>query len=335
MQGASLADLLRSIEVGLASTTNRGSFRVGIVPGTARHYVGRNDAGQLCVLLGSGGGPMHAPVKLAAIEVRFGATCRIEPIGGDPHDEILTVISCTSSDPQAQAYFLHVCETIIRILGPSPSLPMVVDVVQRLVELFRRLAKPASRSIVGLLGELYLVARSRNIVTSVSAWRSTDVDRFDFSIGDVRLDVKASSERARVHHLSAEQCQPPVGTVGLLASIFIESSGGGTSLRELLTQIERRLIGEDKLILKVQAVVAETLGETLPASLSMCFDDRLAQASLQVYDIRSVPAIREGIPIGVSRVHFTSDLSQTLPLTMSEIGDLATIGLALLPDWLV
>lgn len=274
---------------------------------------------------------MHAPIRLAAIEARFGAGCTIKPIDGEPREETLTTVVCTSPDPQAQTYFVHVCETIVRILGPSPSLKMVIEVVQRLVELFRRLTKPASRSVIGLLGELSLIARSQDAATTVAAWRSSDTNRFDFSAEDVRLDVKASGDRTRAHHLSAEQCQPPSGTTGLLVSIFIEGSGGGTSLGDLLAQIEHRLGANNALILKVQETVAETLGDTLPASMAMRFDDRLAQTSVQIYDLRAVPAIRDGIPPDVSQVHFRSDLSRTKPLSVADIAELSPIGRAMLP----
>jgi hypothetical protein len=274
---------------------------------------------------------MHAPVRLAAIEARFGAICQIKPVDAERREETLTTVVCTSPDAQAQIYFLHVCETIIRILGTRPSLSKVVAVVQRLIELFRRLTKPASRSVIGLLGELYLIGSSRDIVTTVTAWRSADVDRFDFSVADLRLDVKTSSERVRAHHFSAEQCHPPAGTTGLLVSMFIESSGGGMSLIELLTHIERRLASNDALILKVQETVAETLGDTLPTSMVLRFDDRLAQSSMQIYDLRSIPAIRDGIPVEVSQVHFRSDLSRTPPLSVARVSEMTTIGRDMLP----
>lgn len=314
MTDVSLAELLASIEP-LAHGADEGSFRVRAIPGYERHYVGRNAAGQPSLLLGSAAGVFHAPVRLAMLEARFGNRHRIDPVDGEQREELLSVITCTSHDAQAQAYFLHVCSTILRILGPIPSLHDIVQVVQRLIELFRRLARPASRSLNGLLGELFLIAVSRNVEASVAAWRSSDIDRFDFSVGNVRLDVKASAERLRAHHLSAEQCQPPTGTIGLLASLFIEGSGGGQSLRELVAAIEAALAGRDDLILKVQETIAESLGESLPTAMGARFDDRLALASLRFYDLATVPAIRGGVPHEVSQVHFRSDLSRTEPLS--------------------
>ena len=192
--------------------------------------------------------------------------------------------------------------------------------------------RPATRSLNGLLGELVLIAASRNAPATAAAWRSSDYDRFDFSTGDVRLDVKAAADRTRAHHLSAEQCQPPPGTAGLLASVFIESSGGGQSLRELLSVVEGNLAGHDQLILKVQEAVAETLGETLPSAMAARFDDRLAHSSLQFYDLASVPAVRVNVPVEVSKIHFRSDLSNTPTLNESEIATAAPEALSFLPS---
>lgn len=330
MPDTSLSELLASIEP-LAVGADGGAFRVRSIPGFERHYVGRSDAGQPCLLLGSEGGAFQAPVRLALLEARFGNLHRIHPVDGGEREELLSVITCTSHDAQAQAYFLHVCETILRIVGPNPSLHSIVQVVQRLIEIFRRLSRPASRSLNGLVGELFLIAASRDVSASVAAWRSTDIDRFDFSTGTVRLDVKASAERLRIHHLSAEQCQPPAGTVGLLASLFIESSGGGQSLRELVVVIEAALAGNDYLILKVQETIAETLGEALPTGMGARFDDRLALASLRFYDLATVPAIRDGVPPEVSGVHFRSDLSRTDQLCETDVQTMSETALQFLP----
>ncbi|MXO61391.1 PD-(D/E)XK motif protein [Qipengyuania oceanensis] len=330
MTDTSLTALLDAIEPSTRDA-GEGTFRVIAIPGCDRHYVGWNTQGHPCLLLGSEPGAFYAPVRLALLEAHFGNLHRIHPVNGAQREELLSVITCTSQDMQAQTYFLHVCETILRIVGAQPTLNAVVQSVQRLIEIFRSLSRPPKRSLNGLAGELFLIAASRNPAASVAAWRSSDVDRFDFSSGNVRLDVKASAERLRIHHLSAEQCQPPSGTVGLLASVFIEASGGGQSLRELVEQIETLLVGDANLILKVQQTVAETLGDGLASALAARFDDRLAITSLRFFDLATVPAIRDGIPAEVSGVHFRSDLSQTNQMEEREIGKVAELALNFLP----
>jgi hypothetical protein len=156
-------------------------------------------------------------------------------------------------------------------------------------------------------------------------------DRFDISTGDLRIDVKASGDRLRFHHLSAEQCQPPEGTVGLLASVFIEGSGGGQSLRELVTAIEAALAGDDNQILKVQETIAETLGDSLPSAMGARFDDRLALSSIRFFDLAQVPAIRNGVPPEVSGVHFRSDLSRTGALSYRDVLAMSEVASKFIP----
>jgi Putative PD-(D/E)XK family member, (DUF4420) len=330
MTDLNLSELMAAISPAAMGEAG-SSFSVRAIPGFPRHYVGRSATGQPSLLLGSEAGPFHAPVRLALLEARFGNLHRIRSDDGEEREELLSVITCTSQDMQAQSYFLHICATIVRIVGDRPTLPVIVSAVQRLIDLFRHIARPAMRSLNGLLGELVLIAASRNLPASVRAWRSSDYDRFDFSSGDVRLDVKAAANRARAHHLSAEQCQPPPGTSGILASVFIESSGGGQSLQELLSAIEDSLTGHNDLILKVQGAVADTLGDTLLSSMSARFDDRLARSSLQFYDLSTVPAIRANVPPEVSRIHFLSDLSRTSALSNLEIEALSPTALQFIP----
>lgn len=331
MPDLDLGSLLAAISSAVPGNESE-SFAVRSIPNFPRHYVGRASGGEPSLLLGSAAGPFHPPVRLALLECRFGNLHRIRPDDGEERKELLSVITCTSQDVQAQAYFMHVCETIVRIVGNAPTLADIVSAVQKLIDLFRHIARPATRSLNGLLGELVLIAASRNMPATVRAWRSSDFDRFDFSIGEVRLDVKATADRIRAHYLSSEQCQPPPGTTGLLASVFVESSGGGQSLRELLQEIEGGLAGHDDLILRAQQVVADTLGETLPSAMQARFDDRLARSSLQFYDLARIPAIRDNLVPEVSQIHFRSDLTAHPCLGETDVAVQALEGLSFLPS---
>lgn len=277
-----------------------------------------DSAGHPCILLAGSNGHLHAPIRLAGIEVHFALPCRIAA-DGQERQETLTVVACSSTDIQSQRYFLHICETIVKIVGATPTLQEIIDAVGHLVELFRQLSRPASGSVIGLIGELFTIRQSSDAVVAVRAWRSADDDRFDFAIDDARLEVKASGDRVRAHNLSAEQCQPPSGTVGALVSLFVELTGGGMSLMELIEDIVRRLEGNDQLILKIQETVAATLGETTTLALSTRFDDRLAESSLRLYELSAIPAIRSGIPPEVTQVRFRSDLSRAPTVSIDDL----------------
>ena len=49
--------------------------------------------------------------------------------------------------------------------------------------------------------------------------------------------------------------------------------------------------------------------------MTMRFDERLADSSLRFFSLRDIPGIRGRLPVGVSDVHFRSDLSLVKPLS--------------------
>lgn len=319
---ASLTGVLASIPTPPMSQPD-GEFRYYVrpIPEASAHFFGRDGRGFPCMLLAASDTSAKAPIRLAGIEVRFAIPCRIALSDGQEATETFTTVLCTSQNLVVQGYFAHVCETIVRIVGPQPTLQQVIDAVRRLVDLFQRLTQPSSRSVIGLFGELFVIHVCTSTATAVRAWRSTIDDRFDFSTGDVRLEVKASSTRQRTHSFSMEQCVPPPATLGILISLFIESSGGGLSVLELVQRIERQLNGDSNLILKLQETVAEGLGTAATTALSMRFDENLARSSLQVYELEAIPAIRDGVPGEVSQVRFRSDISRT---PVADLADLVT-----------
>jgi len=281
------------------------------------HYFGRNNDGLPCLLLSSHETLAKAPVRLTGIEVQFALPCRIKMPDSLEMVETFTVVLCTSQELVIQDYFAHICEMIVQIVGPHPTIQHVINIVSRLIELFQRLSRPSLRPVSGLFGELFVAHVSASPADTVRAWRSTVDERFDFSANDIRLEVKSNSTRQRTHFFSLEQCNPPHGTIGILISLFVETIGGGLSLLELIERLERQLANDVDLILKLQETVADGLGASVNTALSMRFDEYLARTSLQVYELNSIPKIQGIIPNEVSQVRFRSDISRTPPVEIN------------------
>ena len=316
-----LTSLLETIRVPTSAQEDGPRYFVKSIPDFGRHFFGRNSSGAPCLLLSANGRSLKAPIRLAAVEVSFSIPCRLEILGDKPATATLTAISCTTSDRGAQGYFTHVCETILQIVGASPTVTQVADAVQRLVELFQRISAPPRRTVVGLFGELFVIYSASSTAAAVHAWRSATDDRFDFSVADVRLEVKASSTRHRAHDFSLDQCCPPPESDGVLVSLFVEASGGGLSLLDLIERIERNLGGDAGLLLKLQETIAEGLGRSAFAAFSMRFDESLARSSLQVYELRSIPAVRGQLPKEVSQVRFRSDISHVATVSRNSLAN--------------
>jgi Putative PD-(D/E)XK family member, (DUF4420) len=273
-------------------------------------FVGKDSHDRACILIAVADRDVrhHAPIRLESLDVQFDVRTLIKT-QGQVSEGIFTVLRCRSPEPELVRYFLSISETILRILGAQPTRSAIAQAVNRLAIIFQRLQSPPTRSINGLFGELFIIRHSRSPSRVLTAWRPKDSSRFDFSSADARLDVKTASGRMRTHTFSYDQCNPPPGTVAMVASLFVEQTASGASLREFILAIETLAIANSDLVMKLHDIVAETLGNSLQEALSICFDERLAASSLQFYDLRSIPAIRTDPPAGVSDIHFRSDLS--------------------------
>lgn len=245
---------------------------------------------------------------------------------------MFTVIQCTAVEPYLHSYFLMIATPLVMMLGPEPRLSKVVTLLDGFIEIFRALLLPAKKSIQGLWGELFLIARSSNPRMLVSSWHVTPEERYDFSLGSFRIEVKTAIGRIRQHQFSLEQLYPPSGTQVLIASILLERAGGGTSLEALISNVKENLREKPEIWMHFDRVLALSLGNSFRAALDERFDYELALESLSFYDPDVVPKLLPDLPIGVSHVHFRSDLSNVEKLTVDEVSRRAKLFQAMLSN---
>jgi Putative PD-(D/E)XK family member, (DUF4420) len=319
--GTGLEQLFEGIPPSPASDSERPLYSVMPVPGYESYFIGRDSDSRACLFVATAErtSRVQAPIRLESLDVQFDLHCRLTRKGKPTQEGTYTVIRCRVPDKETIRYFLSICDTITRMVGDRPSRTQLASAVNRLAAIFQKMQKPPARSVTGLFGELYLLWRSGNPVRAVSAWRVDDAARFDFSYGDVRLDVKATSGRLRAHAFSYEQCNPPPGTIAVTASLLVEQAAGGVALQTLIEEIAARIGTHADLLLKLHEVVAGTLGATLNEALALRFDTKLTQSSLRFFQLDDVPAIRGPLPAGVSDVHFRSDLSTLSPVTVRSL----------------
>lgn len=301
-------------------SADRLIYSVARIPSFPSYFVGKDNEGKACLLIAVSeqDDKQHAPIRLESLEVLFEVPSLIRH-AGKVVEGTFTVARCRSCDPEIIRYFLSIAETLLRILGPTPRRAAIREAVNQIAHIFQRLQTPPSKPVNGLFGELFLIRQSRNPFRTISAWRPQEISRFDFNTGDIRIDVKTASGRRRIHAFSYEQCNPPSGTVAIVASLFAERAAGGGSLRDLIREIESLVATNADLIMKLHKTVAETLGSSIQEALSIRFDLQLASSSLEFHDLRSVPAIRGEAPAYVSDIHFQSDLSNCPKVDMAKL----------------
>ncbi|MBI4480213.1 MAG: PD-(D/E)XK motif protein [Acidobacteria bacterium] len=308
-------------------------YAVTPLPGHESYFVGKDREGHACLLVTAAerAGKPTPPIRLENLDVQFELRCFVKRNKEAERTGVFTVIRCRSLEKETTRYFLSVCNTIVGLIGDKPQQREVASAVHRLAAIFQRMQRPPARPVNGLFGELYVIWRSANPVRAVAAWRVDETARFDFSEGDIRIDVKVTAGRVRTHTFSYEQCNPPPGTMPVVASLFAEQSPDGISLRHLMREIEAKITAHPDLVLKLHEVVSATLGGSLGEALAMAFDRRLAESSLRFYNLREVPAIRGPLSAGVSDVHFRSDLSGLSAMAIHSLIEQNDLFRSLLP----
>jgi hypothetical protein len=76
----------------------------------------------------------------------------------------------------------------------------------------------------------------------------------------------------------------------------------------LVDEIRSRLAGDASLLLKLDRVIVQTLGEGLRLAWDERFDRQLARASLVFYQASDIPAVDPSVPAQVSDVRFRVSL---------------------------
>ncbi len=163
------------------------------------------------------------------------------------------------------------------------------DIVSQLSELFEtgRVKALSRDQEVGLIGELLVILGAPDKEFAVSAWRSGDRDRFDFSSHSERVEVKTTTGVDRVHHFNSTQIPGPTDCRVIVASVVLSLVEVGTTLRQLVDLVTGQLtsaVSRSELLAKTGAVVS--WGEQDSA---LCFDLRTSARTARFISSADVP----------------------------------------------
>jgi hypothetical protein len=116
--------------------------------------------------------------------------------------------------------------------------------------LLRELVVLPPEKQIGLLGELWLferIGREHGFDVAVSAWKGTDAEEHDFSVGAVDIEVKTTQSERRVHMIgSLTQLLPVPGRPLFLLSLQFTDAGasGKSTLTDRVAELSARVAAE-------------------------------------------------------------------------------------------
>ena len=300
------------------------------IPGLERHYLGRGGSGLPADLVSTNDTGFRPPVRLNGMEAQFSQNCTLEIRGQTGETRNFTVLQCTSANAALGNYFLHAMDSVLTLLGDRPTLDHVSESVTSLAEIFQFLGRPAVNTVSGLFGELLVISSAREVAQAVRSWHNDAEERFDFSYGCVRMEVKSARGHLRRHRFTIDQVDPPAGTVGVLCSIILQESAAGDGVLDLAMTIAHRLTGHPVEISKLNRLVAEALGTDVLSANDRKFDVPASRATMQLYNLRTLPAVRRPVDPAVEDVEFSVNFSQVPTMDLDELKPAAQEGFAIM-----
>lgn len=311
----------------LPKNQSSSSFSAKAIKGYENHRIAKNytDNPSLLILISEQNQDFFITNQnLFNIKVSHNLRCEIESDKKFSHN-YFSVVSYIGHHNDIKDLFLTTCQVLIKSLGPNPSNKKIKYIVGKFIELFKAIKEPPKKSIQGLWGELFFIEQSNFPENLIAGWHSIPEEKFDFSFGRLRLEVKSSATEMRIHHFSSGQLNPINDTEIIIISILVNISAGGCSLIDLLNRINNKLNNFPKQKEKLHLLVYSTLGVDIGKSDLIKFDYELARQSLRFFKSVDIPKINiSNIPKEVSNVKFTSNLlnSTSTELSIDNITEL-------------
>lgn len=185
----------------------------------------------------------------------------------------------------------------------------LVRIVRSLIDLFRGLDGSQRKSALGLWGELFCIATAVDPTAAIESWHPNPVDRYDFSNGDCRLEIKTTTG-VRLHHFGYEQLRPHADIEIYIGSIITEESADGISIGDLIEEICSHDISP-RLQTRLVNISMKTLGRSWAYESLRCFNREVALHSFRFFEGGTVPCV-DPPPPEISELHFVADL-QSVP----------------------
>lgn len=246
------------------------------------------------------------------LSVEYCVDCRIVENDGEVLNDIYSIITLRALDRHLQIYFIDIFLMMLQKLQSEPSRRELSIEIEKIITIFSALNNPPKKKIQGVWTELLVIERSKTPEALINAWHTAPSSKYDFTMGQDKIEVKSTSSEMRVHKFTLDQLNPSLNSRLLIASSIVRESGkciNGLSVKGLYDKIAEKVLSLDAKI-QLNKVIAETIGSDISKWDDVYFDYVAATDTLAFYDFQQIPRLcKDNIPNGVSEVKFCSNLT--------------------------
>lgn len=270
------------------------------------HRLGKNYKGLPSILINTKKNDESVyPYKGLSIRLRFNISCKIHE---ENERQNYTILSCISNDEQIIKIFLDICQTTISQLGEEPTPKEISEKTQMLIDLFKEMPNKRS-SIIGLWGELFLIASSKNITKSLEAWHQHAEDKYDFYDNNEALEVKCTTQTDRKHQFKHDQLVSNLNDHYVASIMLSEDPVKGLSVVDLYEDIKKKC-KLDNLNNKLKKIFFKIVGKTPFEELNEYkYNLNFSKKNLLYFKVKGLSKL-ENKDESISNINYTIDLAQ-------------------------
>lgn len=295
----------------LPCATSETSFTAIPLSKYRKDFLAKGSDGSPIFLLHDASEAQYSPgMQFRYLSAQFHATCRIHTDDKVLQDQF-ALVSCDGAVTDLHEIFVRCFSAAIEELPINSGTRELNTCIQKLVDLFRALSQPSGKDVLGLWGELYVIANSGNIVGAMASWHEDPFERFDFSWEHGCLEVKASMQSTRLHTFTLEQLMNPKKGIGYITSLLLQPLTSGLGVIDLANLIEMEVNHSPALKLKLWKNLAKALGGDFSEKLDKRFDTSYVDRNVIVYAMDDVPRPEKPNDPRVISIRFTADLTTT------------------------
>lgn len=254
--------------------------------------------------------------------VEYNLPCTIVEDGVEKHTDNFSIISLRTSQEYLQSYFIDIFHLMLQRLSLRPSKKELSFEVENLITIFSALNKPPMLKAQGLWAELLVIEQSKIPQNLISAWHNVPSAKYDFTMGKDKLEIKSTSSENRIHNFSLDQLNETLNSNLIIGSVIVRESGKcneGLSIQDLCDRISQK-VKEVDLRIALYSKVADTMGADFSETHDVHFDYVGAVDTLAYFNAQDIPKIsKDDVPVYVSNVKFTSDLSSLADIRNGEL----------------
>lgn len=311
-----LTSIFQKLKIEDAHSTN--GYRVSSIPTLRNHKIGIANNGMPIFFVRSSISSSVPNISLDMMSVQFCQLCKLIYDNGECLESTYTVITLKPAAEEMTEYFLEILHLVLLKIGDTPSQKILIDEIEKVVDLFRQLGQSSSKTVQGLWAELLMISQSKNPAYLVNSWHITPNDIFDFNDGRNKIEVKSTSKSKRIHHFSLDQLLPNKESNLLVCSVYTIPTGYGVNIFDLAKIIDKKLSSiEDKI--RLNTMLVKTLGDKYSTAGEIYFDYQKAVDTMAFFVYSEIPTISVScVPSTVSHVRFDSDLSDQQALSMDD-----------------